>query len=561
MSGPKTDHFELERQRRAALERERQEKLRKIREETERLNREKSKIVRHIEMMNKNSYLNINISDDTLGIWSTIEKFRGLNNSCQKQLEQLVSQYIPSEPDQIAMYTSNLISQSDRIISDYNTKSRGLQEQILRYVTDNVKKQIEKLSAHLSEELHTIGDAREMQSTINAFRELNKTYQNRLENLLRQTTPIDPNQKADYAKILHNQSNSIISEYHVQSQKLQDQILRYLSDVESLEKLKAINFSGEVKRVENIVDFDFSIILSDINNSEKIEVDVKERAKNALVEIQNFINSDCIQASDLKILTTIANNIYTTAFQTRAGFASAEAEYKTIKPSVTKNQEIFDMLYQDYYAEYIIYLDILNRSRATPHPILPKEKYEFLSIEQLQEEKEVITQQSILENEKNFIRTQIDEVMKECGYNVTKEIVFNENEKANHFICSDASQSSGIHIRVSDDKQIMMEIVALELDRGADEAELNIGTQYTGEQVDPATGSYLVSQMDMFCDLHPKIVEDLQKRGVFFKMKAHLATNAKYRKKIYISNKPGRRNLHSGKQRQKAQVLKTMTVQ
>jgi len=429
-----------------------------------------------------------------------------------------------------------------------------------------VEQQIESIKKHLKAEINTISDVKEMQSTIQRLEKLKKATQSHLESLLSINTPTEPHQIAEYTKNLKNQSDNIIKDYYSQSQQLQEQILSYISGVESLKQLEKIQFSGEVKKVEHIVDFDFSIEIRNIEKSDKVQVDVKERAKSILTEIENLINSDNIIASDLKILTIIANNIYSSAFQTGSGFASSEAEYKTIIPSVIKNQEIFDMLYQDYYAEYLVYIELLNKNRATPLAIIPKEKYQFVSIEQLQKEKEIISQQCILQNEKNYIRTQIDEVMKECGYNITKEIIFDENEKANHFVCYDATQSSAIHIRVSDDKQIMMEVVAVEVDNEVEGVDLNIGTQITGEQVDPTESSFLVSQMGKFCDLHPKIIDELRKRGVVFNIKTRKEPNAKYCKKIFITDRAGkaRRSLintnTSYQHRTKAKELQTMAL-
>jgi hypothetical protein len=322
--------------------------------------------------------------------------------------------------------------------------------------------------------------------------------------------------------------------YFNEAKKYEEKIGKYLEHSELQNKVESITFSGKAGEDKSIDDFDFSLKVEAINKSDKIISNIKERAAELLKEIESYLNSESLQISDLKILSAIANNIYKTAFEVGNGFKSAEIEYNTIKPSIVENIEIFDELYQDYYSEYILYMEMLNRNKTVKSVVLPKEKYKFYTIEHLKDEKDSLTLQSKLLSEKCFIREQIDEVMKELGYNLSKEIVFGENHKGSNFLCIDEADSSGIHIHLADNKQIMMEIVAI--GTGTVEEPYN-GLMLKEENLNDSEKSYLLSQMGGFCELHPKIVEELNKRGVVFNLKSRKDIDPRYCKKIIISDK------------------------
>jgi len=443
MSGPKIDHAELERQRKAELERQRQEKLRKIREETLILNQQISK----------------------------------------------------------------------------------------------TEKQIDTITGHLNLELRKAGNADELLTVTGGLKALKEKYIKRLENALCLNVPSEPEAINECSKKLANLTDSVITGYFNESKKFEDPIKEYIKHLEIQKKLVSIDFSGEAEKIKSIEDFDFTMKLEAINSSDKIEINVKERASAILKEIETLLNSESIQASDFKFLSAITNSIYKTAFETGNGFKAAEIEYNTIKPDIIKNIEIFDELYQDYYAEYIVYSELLNKNKTTLSIVLPKEKHKFDSLEQLQHEKETLARQSRILTEKNFIREQIDEVMKEFGYNVSKEIIFGGNLKGSHYLCNDKSGSSAIHIHLSDEKQIMMEIVAVESSNTEIlNNDLNNGQMLTAADLNDNENNNLLSQMGNFCALHPKIVDELNKRGVVFNMKSRKEPDIKYCKKIFITD-------------------------
>ena len=441
MSGPKIDHAEIERQRKAELERQRQERLRRIKEETDKLNKEISK----------------------------------------------------------------------------------------------VEKQFDHIANCLVSELSQIDTPSELDLVLNEFNKLQKESINSLEKALNFNVPSEPDDIVRCSNRLANSCNNITENFSKEVERLKKPIQEYLKHQQTHNKIKSIEFSGKVDKVRSIDDFDFVTKVITIESAEKIEVKVKEKATGVLKEIEEFINSDSIQVSDIKILSMIAEKLYKTVFESEKGLNASESEYKTIRPGIIKNLQIFDQLYHDYYAEYIVFLHAVNKYKKSKISVQPKPKHQFVSIEQLQAEIDLLTQQSRQENEKNFIREQIDEVMKLHGYNVSKEIVFGENSKGNHLICNKLSDQSAIHIHLSDDKQIMMEVVAVQNDAGND-SDMNYGEIQSAKDINDAEADFLESEMGNFCDLHPKIIDELKIRGVVFTKQARKDVNKKYCRKILIKD-------------------------
>ena len=462
MSGPKIDRAELERRKQVELERQRQERLRRIKEETDKLNR--------------------------------------------------------------------VISKSS--------------------------KEIDTVSNHLVSEIKMIGNSTEMVSIINSLKDIKASYIKQLENLLSQKVPTEPEEITKYTQTISNTTISVVQSYFRDTQPFESRVKEYIKHNEITEQLETIKFIFEKETIKGIEDFDFSLFSGATGNAMLPLPAIKDRTITILKEIEELINSDSIQVSDSKILYKIAGNIYQSAFGEESGYQAALNEYKILKPNIVKNIEIFDELYLEYYARYILYLEILNKT--SQKAVLPKEKHRFVSIEHLQNEIDLLTQQSKIENEKSYIREQIDQTMKEFGYNITKEIVFDDKYKGNHFISINLTNSTAIHVHLADNKQIMMEIVAVDTELapsmtykqggdfrsappmkyewGGGGGGLLFGHTIRETDLNENDKNYLVSQMGSFCELHPKIIEALNKKGVVFNKKTRKEPNKRYCKKIYLSN-------------------------
>ena len=395
------------------------------------------------------------------------------------------------------------------------------------------KAQIEYINKHLVSITHNIGDADEMALTIQKLHTLKNSFKNQLVKALEIDVPTEPGDIATCFQKLARETDIIVANYHVEVKSLEDLMVEFNNHLEIQKKFVSISqeLSTEIEKMGNIEDLDLSVLLENLACS-NLEFSVEERATQILSEIDGFVNSESIQESDMKVLLAIANNIFKTAFETKNSFEAAAIEYNTIKSTVIKNMAIFDDIYQDYYAGYVDYLKSINSHIATPVKIIPKRKYRFGSIDELQNEITLLVQKSKIALERNYIREQIDEVMQLFEYNMLTEIILNSNQSGNHYVCENKTGNAAIHIHLSDKKQIMMEIVGIGKSARHTNAESITSVMKPTSDLESSERDALLGEQGSFCMLHPKITEELGKRGLIMQMKARKTPDVKYCNKI-----------------------------
>ena len=415
-------------------------------------------------------------------------------------------------------------------------KLRKIREETERLNTEisKTKAQIDRIDKHLLPLVRNVENTDEMALTIPKLKELKASCKAQLTKALEINVPTEPDAILSCTYKLADITKSVVESYFNEAKPLEERISDYIEQLEIQNKVASMvkDFSTEKEEIKSIEDFDFVVTREIVKYSDTIEIPVKERATQILSEIEELINSESIQEPDMIRLYAVANKIYKTAFEINDSFEAVSIEYQVIKPIIVKNISIFDNVYQDYYAEYVVYLDLTNKNRIKPVSIMPKEKYSFSTIEELQEEVELLAQESKIVSENNYIREQIDHVMQNFGYNVSEEIVFDVNQTGNHYICENKSERSAIHVHISDKNQIMMEIVGVtENAFGSSNASVISGIVSSSE-LDERERSNLLFEQGGFCELHPKIIDELRKRDIVFNEKSRKPPDLKYSKKI-----------------------------
>jgi len=395
------------------------------------------------------------------------------------------------------------------------------------------KTQIDYINRHLSSLVRNAENAQEMAFVIPRLYELKAVCKARLTKALEINVPADPDAIFECTHKLADITESVMENYFNDAKPLEDRISDYNKQLEIQNTAASIfkDFPAEVEKISNIEDFDFTVRMDNVTHS-NIESTVKERAAQILSEIEDLLNTESIQESDMKNLLAIANNIYRTAFETNSSFGAAAIEYSVKKAVVVKNIAIFDDIYQDYYAKYVDYLHLINKNSTTPISITPKEKYYFVTIEELQAETEKLDRESKIVAERNYIRKQIDEVMIEFGYNLSEEVVLDVNQLGSHYICEKKSGQSAIHMHISDKKQIMMEIVGIGESAAVSTNNSVNGTITASSDLSDSERNNLLLEQGGFCEIHPKIVDELRKRDVILSVKSRKSPDLKYCKKI-----------------------------
>ena len=400
------------------------------------------------------------------------------------------------------------------------------------------KKYIEDINRHLIQVIAEVQNKEEMKVAVSDLKELKSSCISMINKNLAIAVPIEPSDISAYSSRLAKEAQAIAAHYENAKKPYEERITEYSKQLKIMDNINSLSggFSARVQKLKDIsgsIDFEFNLENdNEIKTEQKIEQTTAEKATQIFEEIEKMVNLESIQDVEMELLFTVANKIHKAAFETKTSFDAAAIEFSIAKTKITKNMVVFDSLYQDYYAQYIAYMELLKKSGNVGTDIKPEEKYLFSSISDLDNEIKIIEKEAKELHEKNYIREQINEVMTLLGYNMAEEIVIDINQKGNNYIYKDNSAQSAIHVHVSDKKQIMMEVVGVgESTAKTDNDVVDAIVTHSAELSDLEREKCFHEQR-RFCDIHPKIVEELKKRGVVLDKKVRKAPDLKYSKKI-----------------------------
>lgn len=412
-------------------------------------------------------------------------------------------------------------------------KIRTATEQLSMRI-DSAKGSMTYIDRHLCSLMSAADGIDEMAFTLEQLKEIKKAYKLKLSDVLKISVPSEADEIVAVAHSVGSRVKEIMAHFEKDVEPLQARLEDFLKQKGVRNAMEDIShrFFGKAEAAHAFEDLDFSAMAETVSEVENIEEVTRADVESVFSEIEGLVNSGTIQGAERKGLLAIANNIYSAACSgVSSSLKAAIAEYKAARSAIRANIAAFEDTYQLYYAEYVVYVDLLNARRTTPLVIVPKERHRFESIEQLQNETEQIRRLSSRTAERNYIRRQIDEVMKQFGYNVSEEIVLNENQSGNHYVCASETGHSAIHVYVSDKKQIMMEIVSMEAGRNLEERAVT-GFAVGAAELTEEEKEYLLVEQGKFCSLHPRIVREIRKRGVILNEKVRKAPGLRYCKKI-----------------------------
>jgi hypothetical protein len=176
----------------------------------------------------------------------------------------------------------------------------------------------------------------------------------------------------------------------------------------------------------------------------------------------------------------------------------------------------------------VAYLECLNEYAEPPVTDKPIEKYQFASIDELQDVISQIARDAKKLSEQNFIRKQIGEVMSQFGYNLSQEIVFGTSQTSKSYLCQSETKQNAIHVSISGEIRMMIEIVGLGKSKESAESSPANGVFNSPSELDEDKKASLFNEQVAFCDLHPKIIEELSKRGVILNAESRKAPDLRY---------------------------------
>ena len=259
------------------------------------------------------------------------------------------------------------------------------------------------------------------------------------------------------------------------------------------------------------------------------DIDVEQ----IIAECTALINDSAINQEDrrrlIAVLDRLKNNSGANEVQNRAALAS---QYEALRGGVKRNIRVFNDYYLQYCALHIEWRRMVGESKNPPAQPLPRSA--FASAVELEQEIQRLDILTKTENERAYIREQMDDVMRLFGYKVAESIVLRGSSKGNHYLFESERGDAPIHCFVSDGQRIMLETVGLDnLDEGGADGHEGIAVV----NLTDAEKMQIVEQQKSFCAMHPKITEELRKRGVIINHVKLTEVGEKHAKVLRIKGK------------------------
>lgn len=307
------------------------------------------------------------------------------------------------------------------------------------------------------------------------------------------------------------------------------QLRKFLSEVAENDRMKEL--SQQIGRYEKKYTSFTNVLFGDDTeeNVQHVSVETMQDMTELLDEVERELEelyaSEDILAKDKEQLTEFAKTLSRCDGKNRKEVLKVIDEFKLLRTRVRKNVKEFRWMYDDYCTEVVAGIDM---KYACLKSYTLKEKHYFRSVKELEEELERVQGAIKEEVQQNYIREQINAVMKELGYGVCEDIILRGSGK--HYIVQ-KNKNTGIHVHISENDEIMMEIVGTENEQGDEE---NIGKATAIRKMSDSEKERLYNEQGQFCSIHPKIVKRLRERGVILRVNVHNEPDVTFCKTIRV---------------------------
>lgn len=304
----------------------------------------------------------------------------------------------------------------------------------------------------------------------------------------------------------------------------------YLKTIQKDENLQSISEKFVIENDSKITnfDFDFTQLKNDLAEAGDDKNSVED-TKLVVNEIEDMINSDSIFKSDKVRLMSIVSGIQSAIQTPKKGLVSSLIEFKYEKEDIRHRMDLLNEVYPEYLDEFYEYATL---KKLSGEKAVPFSKIDFNDIEHIKAEKKKYHKLSIQENEQNYIRTQIDEVMTQFGYNLSQNIIFSDSDKGSHFLFEGTNGKNAMHVHVAENNQIMMEVVGIEENSKLEEQS---GKFLFNNEINEAEQDNLYNEQLKTCEIQPQMFKELEKRGVRLEIKKIKEPKKRNIKKIQVS--------------------------
>lgn len=396
---------------------------------------------------------------------------------------------------------------------------------------DEIKAVIERVRGDHQAQIAKVSSEIEMQDTLARIKEAKNKLTKALSQVLDISVPTEPEDILLLNSKISEAFKKAEAGYYQETQEDYQRIKTFLNNLHQQQEMSAFSGSlNERSEVIEIIDFDFEKTL--LKKKEEVSEDIRTAAEQALDELAVILNSDFSSLTTRQTASDYAKRITEAIRENPADLRKVVSEVSLAKIRIQRELADLEDLYQEYVAEYVVFLAELNESRKEKLDIIPKSRRELSTLKALQDELSTLKKLSRQVNEHNYIKQQINEVMELFGYQMCEDIVLAPEQTGNHYLCESKSGKTAIHIHVSESKQIMMEIVGTEHRKSQEMNGVSAKLEKINSRENATEAESLLAEQGRFCSIHPQITEELRKRGVILSEKSHKLPSLEYCKKI-----------------------------
>ena len=389
------------------------------------------------------------------------------------------------------------------------------------------------VSLAMRKELLSLSTVDELRFACDSFSQAKSKINKDVDRLTSQALPIEPEDIQKLTKRLSLTLSSLEREFNMGLSDFSDRLSLYQRGKSELSKSR--EFSNTISKIEKEKKRQYSNInfgiacLDDVtdSNSQKIEqIDIAD----VVHECALLINNSAIGKTERSQLVKFLN-VLQGAEDSPMTLQALVSQYKILRSNTKRKIRIFNAQYSEYSVIYAEYCRQVEKRGSSALTLLAKQAFE--SVADLEKETKRIDQIMRDENERAYIRHQIDEVMASHGYSSSESIIMRNATKGQHYIFESMEEDTPVHCFIADNHAIMLEPVGIDsLDDG--NAEYNA---IIDEKISDELKERIVERQKSFCTINLKIVDELRKRGVIMTNGQRREAGMKYAKQLRIRGK------------------------
>lgn len=396
---------------------------------------------------------------------------------------------------------------------------------------DEIKTAIERVRGDHQTQIAKLSSEVEMQDTLRRIKEAKNKLTKTLSQVLDISVPTEPEDILLLNSKVFEAFMKAEADYNQETKEDYQRLETFMNNLQQQQEMSS--FSGALNEESEIIetiDFDFEKTL--LKQNIELSEDLRSAAEQALDELAVILNSEFSSLTTRHTASDYAKKITEAIRENPVVLRKVVSEVSLAKIRIQRELADLEDLYQEYVAEYVVFLAELNESRKEKLDIIPKSRRELPTMKALQNELSTLKKLSRQVNEHNYIKQQINEVMELFGYQMCEDIVLAPEQSGNHYLCESKSGKTAIHIHVSESKQIMMEIVGTEHRKAHGVNGVSAKLEKINSIENATEAESLLAEQGRFCSIHPQITEELKKRGVLLSEKSHKLPSLEYCKRI-----------------------------